>query len=415
MKNIFSGNRNMSSKVLMFILAGLFVLSACKKDETGSAPPAPTIERIRLTDPATKDSNLTQTTLGSTIAILGSNLATARRVIFNGYSLGVNPTYATNNTIVITVHDSVPTVATNPNVKDEITVVTAGGEVTYKFKILPPRPEVTSISNEFAKPGETVTLYGRYFFFVDTVRIGAVNVTTGITTNGTSMTFTIPAGADISSGDVLVRSKSGISVASRNTKFYNPARSGLLVNWDDKTPGGNYVNFAWGLDASKRVGTSLGFTPISGNYAVIEQNVPGNYGWNNDKVIHMNNSDAAVNGGVIWPASSTNFGASTPLANIDLKFEVSSLMPVGELQAQAWQNDHTASVNLKNFVMSSDGKWYTVTINLGNLAKGTSKLATYGDLTKINEFRLLFQNSTAADIPAKLAVDNIRITNNVRQ
>ncbi len=57
----------------------------------------------------------------------GTNLATAQKVIFNGYALGVNPAYATDNVLIITVHDSVPTIATNPNVKDELTVVTAGG------------------------------------------------------------------------------------------------------------------------------------------------------------------------------------------------------------------------------------------------------------------------------------------------
>ncbi len=238
---------------MLFILAGLLILSSCKKNDvsTPTASGPPTIERVRLTDPTTKDSSLTQTTLGSTIAIIGTNLATAQKVIFNGYSLGVNPSYATDNVLIITVHDSVPTIATNPNVKDELTVVTAGGQATYKFKILPPRPEVTRISNEFAKPGEPVTLYCRYFYFVDTVKIGTVNITSGITTNGTSLTFTIPAGADLT-GDVQVRSKSGISVVSRNTKFYNAQRSGTLVNWDDKNAGGNPLNFDLGLRSQQK-------------------------------------------------------------------------------------------------------------------------------------------------------------------
>lgn len=414
MKKEFSIYKGVNVKTLLLILTTSIILSSCKKDDSSTPPPPPTIERIRLTDPATKDSSLTQTTLGSTIAIIGTNLASAQKVIFNGYSLGVNPAYATDNVLVITVHDSVPTIATNPNVKDELTVVTPGGQATYKFKILPPRPEVNMISNEFAKPGETVTLYGKYFYFVDTVKIGSINITSGIVTSGTFLTFTIPAGADIANGDVLVRSKSGISVASRNTKFYSAARSGILVNWDNKTSGGNYVNFGWGLDPAKKVGTSLGFVPISGNYAVIDQNVPGNYGWNNDKVINMNNNDPSINGGVIWPVSAVNFPANTPLSNIDLKFEVSSLMPVGELQAQAWQNDFAATISLKSFVPAGDGKWYTVTINLGNMAKGTTKLTTYSDITKTNELRLLFQNPTTADIPAKMAIDNIRIVNNVR-
>ena len=416
MKKIFFRYKNTSSQALLFILAGLFILASCTKKDvsTPTASGPPTIERVRLTDPTTKDSSLTQTTLGSTIAIVGTNLATAQKVLFNGYALNVNPVYATDNILVITVHDSVPTVATNPNVKDELTVITAGGQATYKFKILPPRPEVNRIGNEFAKPGETVTLYGRYFYFVDTVKFGTVNVTSGITTNGTSLSVTVPAGVNLSAVDVTVRSKSGISVANRNTKFYNAARSGTLINWDDKTPGGNIVNFGWGLDAAKKVGSSLGFTPISGNYAVIDQNVPGNYGWNNDKVINMNSYDPSINNGSIWPVSSTNFAANTSLSSLDLKFEVSSLFPVGSIQAQVWQADFANTVDLKDFVMSADGKWYTVTINLGNMVKGSTKLATYGELSKTNELRVLFQNPTTADIPAKFAIDNIRIVNNVR-
>jgi hypothetical protein len=416
MKKKFSTYKNRSSRALLVMLAGLFILASCTKKDvsTPTASGPPTIERIRLTDPSTKDSSLTQTTLGSTIAIVGTNLATAQKVLFNGYSLNVNPVYATDNILVITVHDSVPTIATNPNVKDELTVITAGGQVTYKFKILPPRPEVSRIGNEYAKPGETVTLYGRYFYFVDTVKFGAVNVTSGITTTGTTLSVTVPAGVDLSTADVIVRSKSGISVANRNTKFYNAARSGTLVNWDDKTPGGNFVNFGWGLDASKKVGTNLGFTSVSENYAVIDQNVPANYGWNNDKVINMNSYEATINNGSIWPVSATNFAASTALSSLDLKFEISSLFPVGNLQAQVWQADFANTISLKDFVMSADGKWYTVTINLGNMVKGSSKLGTYGELIKQNELRLLFQNPTTADIPAKFAVDNIRIVNNVR-
>src|SRR5215217_3251273 len=147
----------MNSKALLLIFAALFIFGSCKKDDVTppSASAPPTIERIRLTDPATKDSSLKQTTLGSTIAIVGTNLATAQKVVFNGYALNVNPVYATDNILIITVHDSVPTIATNPNVKDELKVITAGGEATYQFKILPPRPEVTRIANEYAKPGET--------------------------------------------------------------------------------------------------------------------------------------------------------------------------------------------------------------------------------------------------------------------
>ena len=416
MKKTFLKYKSLNSFGLLFMLLGLFLLQSCDKNDvsTPTASGPPTIQRVRLTDPTTKDSSLSQTTLGSTIAIVGTNLATAQKVVFNGYSLGVNPAYATDNILIITVHDSIPTIATNPNVKDELTVVTAGGEVTYKFKILPPRPEVNRIGNELAKPGETITLYGRYFYFVDTVKFGAVNVTSGITTAGTSLTVTVPQGVDLATTDVTVRSKSGISVAGRNSKFYSAARSGLLIDWDTKDTRPGILNWAqWGIEA-KNIGRVSPFTPLSGDFAVIDQIVPSGGAWNNEKVIPFANYDASTNGGSIWPKSTTNFAATTPLSNIDLKFEVASLFPVNALQVQAWQADFITNYNLKDFVMSADGKWYTVTINLGDMAKSGTKLATYGDLSKTSDFRVLITNPSTANIPAKLAIDNIRIVNNVR-
>ena len=190
----------------------------------------------------------------------------------------------------------------------------------------------------------------------------------------------------------------------------------MILDWDAANSWGGLLNFGWGLDAGNKVTDSYaGFTPIDGKYAVIDQSVPGNWGWNNDKVINMNNWDGATNGGKILPAAGTpNFANNTPLSSLDLKFEVASLQPLGELMVQVWQSDYSVNVPLKNFVKSTDGKWYTVTINMGELAKGGNKLATYEDLTKPNELQVLLQNSTTADIPTKLAIDNIRIVNNVR-
>ncbi|WP_332910433.1 hypothetical protein [Algoriphagus boritolerans] len=45
----------------------------------------PTIERVRTTDPTTVDSAFTSATLGSTIAILGTNLLGTQEVYLNDY------------------------------------------------------------------------------------------------------------------------------------------------------------------------------------------------------------------------------------------------------------------------------------------------------------------------------------------
>lgn len=398
--------------LVLMLIGGLLFLSSCEKDESSSirtSDTPPTIERIRLTDPTTKDSSLKQSTLGSTIAILGTNLASARTVSFNGYSLNVNPAYATDNTLIITIHDSVPTIATNPNVPDELKVVTAGGEVTYGFKILPPRPEVLQIGNEFSKNGESVTFYGKYFYFVDTVFFGNTAVTTGIVTNGTSLTVNIPTGVDLTSVDIRVRSQSGISATSAKTRFYSPTRTLTLINWD------GIEKFGWGLNPATAVKTTFpGITPLDGKFAVIDQTVPGNWGWNNDKVINMNDWSDGNKLFVPLPAS---FDPEASIASYEVKMEVAATLPISALMIQAWQpNPNVGTIEkntpLSDFVKSSDGKWYTVAVNLADVVSATGKLSKYKDLYAadgVSEFRLLLVNSTPAGIPTKLAIDNIRV------
>lgn len=409
-KNYISSNSRISC--LLFFLFGSIALTSCEKDDaykipTSSAPP--TIERIRLTDTLTKDSSLTQSTLGSTIAIVGSNLASAQRVTFNNYSVTVNPAYATDKYLIVTIPDSVPTIATNANVPDELKVFNNAGEATYKFKVLPPRPEIEQIGNEFAKPGETLTLYGKYFYFVDTVFFGTTAVTSGITTNGTSLTVQIPAGVDLKAGDIRVRSQSGLSATGAKTRFYDPARALTLINWDD------VQKFGWGLNTATSVKTDFaGITPIDGKFAVIDQNVPGNWGWNNDKVIHMN--DWSDDNKLFVPLPS-GFDPNASISNYEVKMEMASTLPVGALMLQVWQPNANVgtiekNVPLSSFVKTADGKWYTVSVNLADVTGAGGKLTKYKDLygaDEKGELRLVFINSTTSDIPTKLAIDNIRI------
>src|SRR3954471_10650985 len=122
---------NKLSYLLLIVGSSLSLLYSCTKEndylKNNQAGGSPTIERIRLTNPTTKDSSLKQATLGSTLAIVGNNLANAQTVSFNGYPVTVNPVYATNNTLIISIPDSTPTIATNPEVKNELKVTSPLG------------------------------------------------------------------------------------------------------------------------------------------------------------------------------------------------------------------------------------------------------------------------------------------------
>lgn len=416
MKNYTLPSLNRFSYLLFFLLGSLSFLTSCEEEDPtrpldAAAPPV--IEAVRSTRPDKPDSTFTQSTLGSTIVIVGKNLAATQYVVFNGLKTSINPVYATDTHLIVRIPDLVPTVATAATVPDELVVVNSKGEAKYTFKVLPPAPTVAGISNEYAKAGQTITLFGNYFYFVKEVIFpGDISVATGITAtpNGEKLTVTVPAGVDGTKGDVIVVSESGKSGISRRTKMYSG--TGIIHNWDE-------VNaFGWGLDAGKKVtDTYPGFTAIENKFGVVDQVVPGGWGWNNDKVISMSNNTTKR---LIPAIAAPKYGADTPINNFDLKMEIaaSGSDPLEGLELLVWipgtpVGTVEKSFALVNYVRSTDGTWYTFSVPLADLAtSGGAKMTKYGDLNP-NEIRLVVQNPTAAGKPVKLAFDNFRIENMV--
>lgn len=412
MKNIQNLFSNISYGMLLFLAGALGILSACEDDEMSNG--APMIERVRFTDPTTADSSFSKAPLGSTLAIVGQNLATSEYVYINGYQIRVNSAYATDRHLIVSVLDSVPTIATDPDVPNTLRVVNPYGEATYDFQTLPPAPIIEQVANQYVKAGETLKLYGRYFYFVDTVFLpGDIAVTEGISANGNTLTLTVPDSYVPVEGAVQVSSQSGISNINRASQLYSGY--GIVSNFDDTFPWG------WGINIETSVTTTAtGIQPIESNFALINMSLPGNYGWSNDKVINM----VDWGGAQIYPtAPASVYSPSLPIADFDARFEVavssSAALEGVELQIM-YQNANntelTANVPITDFVRTEDGSWYTVSIPLNELSNGTSKLETYGDLLTGNansehHFRIVVVNTTANDIPVTLAIDNVRVVN----
>lgn len=414
---------------MLFLMGGVVFLSSCQKEDPTApleAKAPPVIERIRLIDPAKADSSIENSTLGSVIVIVGQNLAATQYVSFNGLVTSINPVYATETHLIVTIPSTTPTAATSQNVPDELKVVNDKGEATYKFAVYPPAPVVQNIQSEYVKEGDMLTINGTYLYLVEKVIFpGGVIVPGSAVTNsadGTTLSVTVPAGVDFSQGrDIIVETKSGKSAVGRTTKVYGGI--GMLVDWDTRTSwnADQVLNSTWGIsEKMENVTTTFpGITPVAGQFGVVNMPIPANWGWANAKLVNMANNDGGHNNGKLYPTTpAEHYNPEEALSNFDLKFEIASTKPVGELLAQVWQSnggkDHTVQVPLKNFVKSADGKWYTVTINLGDLANGGVKLVKYKDFTGPTDMRLLIQNPTGADIPATLAIDNIRIVNHTK-
>jgi hypothetical protein len=420
--HISNAIRSVSLMLMLFLMGGLVFLSSCQKEDPTApleAKAPPVIERVRLIDPAKADSSLQSSTLGTTIVIVGQNLAATQHVTFNGLVTPVNPVYATETHLIVTIPSNTPTVATAANVPNELKVVNAKGEATYTFTILPPAPIVEGVSNEYAKAGEEITLYGQFFYFIEKVtfpggvEVAGSNVTTSA--DGNTLKVIVPEGVDASQGDIIVTSASGSSAANRRSKLFNS--HGMIIDWDTLNESGSILNFGWGIDPSKAVTTSAkGITGIDERFGMIDMAIPANWGWSNDKVVSINN----WNTGKILPNTpAEKYQPTDPIANFDLKMEMAASGGSLEgLRLQVWvpgtpAGDVEVLVPLTNFVRSTDGKWYTVTVPLADLAKSGTKLAKFSDLNP-GEMRLVIQNSTAADIPATIAIDNIRIVNHTK-
>ncbi|QMU26739.1 glycan-binding surface protein [Adhaeribacter radiodurans] len=408
---------NRISFLILFFLVGM--LYSCQEEdptEPAKAKAAPVIEAVRSMNPAKADSTFTQSTLGSTIVIKGQNLENAQYISFNGYNASFNSAYASKNYLIVTIPQLTPTVATSATVSNKLIVGNSKGESTYDFTVLPPAPIIEAMSNEYVKAGETLTLYGKYFYFVKGVTFpgGAEGTNLTASPDGLTLNVTVPTVVNPAQGNVVVTTESGKSAANGKTKLYSV---GMVGNFDDKNP------FGWGIPADNITNSASGITPIDGKFGLINMALPGAYGWSNDKVINL----ADWGGAQIFPTEPASiYKLEDPIANYEARMEVAvaNIASLEGIQLQvmtqeATDKEITANVNLKDFVRSKDGKWYTVAVPLANLVNGSTKLAKYGDLLKGNKsgvktYRVVIVNGNTADVPATIAIDNMRIVNAVQ-
>jgi hypothetical protein len=173
-------------KAVILSFFSFLLWTSCEKSEDTSPP---IIDKIRLTE---KDSAVTSAGIGSTIAILGSHLASTQQVFFNGYSVLLNPSYIKDDVVLATIPREVP----YRGQINKIKLVTLYGEVIQDFNVRQPEPEIKSFAPTSGNPGDIVTVFGEDLDNLKTVMIGADTVE--VLPGGTDKQFKIkvpPAGA----------------------------------------------------------------------------------------------------------------------------------------------------------------------------------------------------------------------------
>ena len=161
MRQAMKTNKIFKAFGLALVALAALATTSCKDepDAYEIADGRPTISFIRPVSASSRDSIITAASMQSTICIVGENLRSVTGLLFNDQQAVLNTSYITDNTLIVTVPNEIPGTVT-----DKIYFATNSNDtVTYDFHVVIPGPVVVSMSNEWAEPGEEVTIIGDYF------------------------------------------------------------------------------------------------------------------------------------------------------------------------------------------------------------------------------------------------------------
>lgn len=195
----------------------------------------PEINYIRMPYLAQADSLITEASMQSIICLVGNNLTSIREMYFNDQKALLNTSYMTDHTLIVEIPSDIP-----GEVSDKIYMVTKGGEtVTYDFHVIVPAPSVTSMSCEYAKAGEEVTIYGNYFVDDPNVPLKVIlpdgqEVTKFNSFTQGTITFNMPECN--TEGNIIVESIYG----KTESPFHYLDSRGMMFDFDGLTGLGNH-------------------------------------------------------------------------------------------------------------------------------------------------------------------------------
>ncbi len=218
----------------LFLLSALalttVVFTGCKDepDKYEVSGGTPTIRYIRPVGIDGADSLLVGAYMDNNICIVGENLRSIVKMLFNDQEAKLVPSLITDNTMIVTVPGQIP-----GEVFNKIFMINNSNDTTtYDFKVLVPGPTINNMNNEWAKPGEKAIIYGNYF-------VNDPNIPLTLTINGTNIpiddfsisqiSFTVPGG--LTEGPIEISTVYGKVKAKFN---YHDTRGILFNDW------GNY-------------------------------------------------------------------------------------------------------------------------------------------------------------------------------
>jgi hypothetical protein len=389
--------------LLLILLAAVFFgQSGCKKDSSSTAG-NPVITAIRNYVAHPGDSLISKVGTGQWVVISGRNLKSALHIYFDGIPGSFNDAWFSDTSAIALIPAVIafPTIATTQ--LNTIHYVTTHGETTFSFPIVALAPTISGISNEDANPGDSVTINGFNFFYVQSLTYAGLPVTGYTSSNdGTTIKLVVPAAVTLTGGIVSVTTKSGSAATVYKVHDFV---DGVLNNYD------NVNNFSWGSGTSS---SSTAYPGNNGNYGIMNaSNISGGDGswWNWARSINLNP--------VQWvPVANIK----DPVSNYALKFEISVTTPwmsgtIGVLKDYSWNYavnyNPWKNGNGSTTAFTTKG-WQTVTMPLSSFIDGNglpaanlTDLLGSGGSGGANFFFVNNGTTTVASFEA--AIDNIRV------
>jgi hypothetical protein len=374
-------------------------LQSCHKENNS----APKISRLRADLATPNDSTLSFVNPGQYVILDGMGFASTRQVLFDGIPGAYNAALVADQHLVIQV-PTIPPDVLNGAKANTIEVITAGGSITYTFPVNPPAPLVAAISNEFAHPGDVITITGQYLYLVQSVTfpggIAAPNYTTN--SDGSSMTVTVPAGAT-TGGGIIITSKGGTSSSEPAAGFWDTR--GMLCDFD------TYNQYSWG---ATNIIDSPSFTGNNGNFAQLSftgVNAGDGSWWNGGRSLNTN--------GVQWVAADS---MSNPLSDYAMKFEIYVKQPwttgafyVVPNYTWTYLATYSGWQAFSDSTMISTNQWSTVVIPLTNFQTNTGAGSPPSSLGALlgggnQSIDIMFVNNGTKPVATfDAGIDNIRV------
>ncbi len=379
--------------VMLTFIAGIF--TACDNDDDNGATPI--IRYVRTTSAAQSDSIITSAYLGNTIALIGDNFSNVREVWFNDQQARVNPVFVTNNAILVTIPNDIPTEVTN-----KIRLVTrAGIESLFDFAVDVPTPVLNSLKCEYVADGDIAVINGDFFlepkvFFNGNMAAEIVNF------NKTQIQVKVPNGSK--AGPITVESIYGSTRSKFSFRDNNVQTPTTVIFVDFEETSWN----TWGLSAFASEGGP------TGKYMTLEGST-GSWAWPaNPLQFYFNNptrkpivSEGDIENLALRFEANVHEWHDTPLLLWFSKNKDTHDVDGADPQAH-WKPYLNSGVK-SNFV--TDG-WITVTIPLTDFKYNKDESDDKRAISSLNELvdlHAMFFGAADGASNVKLWIDNMRI------